>query len=64
MQRFDQAMEWPDAECNEKTSTAAIIFGVKHLSIRMRQLCKCHQERNSPGTFNRHGRNNIILTEA
>ena len=63
-QELDQAMEWLDAERNEKASTAAIIFGVKLASIRKRQLHKHHQERNSRGTFNRHGGNNIILTEA
>ena len=62
-QPLDQAMEWSYVDCNEKSSTAAIIFGVKHLSSRIWQLRKCDQEQNSLGTFNRHGANNLILTE-
>lgn len=48
----------------EKASTAATIFNVNPASIRIRQYRKRHQERNSRGTYNRHGGNNVILTEA
>ena len=63
-QRLDRAMQWLDQEPCEMASTAATMFNVKPSSIRMRQLRKRHQQRNTRGTFNRHGGNNVILTEA
>jgi len=51
-QRLNQAMEWLDAEPNEKASTAAIIFGVKPLSIRMRQHRKCNDP--TIGSYNHY----------
>ena len=57
-------MEWLEDEPGEKASTAAILFQVNPASIRMRQYRKRHQERNSRGTYNHHGGNNVILTEA
>jgi len=57
-------MEWLEDEPGEKASTAAIIFQVNPASIRMRQYRKRHQKSNSRGTFNRHGGNNVILTES
>ena len=48
----------------EKASTAAKIFHVNQSSIRMRQHRQRNQERNTRGTFNQHGGNNLILTEA
>jgi len=44
--------------------TVAKMFDVNPFSIRMRQLRKCHQERNSLGYVNQHGGNNTILTKA
>ena len=63
-ERIDRAMEWLEEEPSEKASTAAIIFQVNPASIRMRQYRQRHQERNSRGTYNHHGGNNIILTKA
>jgi len=45
-------------------STAAKMFNVNALSIRIRQLRERRQERNSCGILNQHGGNNLILTEA
>jgi len=45
-------------------ATAAKMFDVNAVSIRSRQLRQRKQVRNTGGTFNRHGGNNIILTEA
>ena len=62
--RLDCVMEWLEEESSEKISTAAIIFNVNPASTRMCQYRKRHQEPNSRGTYNHHGGNNIILTEA
>jgi len=43
-QQLHQAMECSYADCNDKASSAAIIFGDIPLSIRIRQLRKCDQE--------------------
>ncbi|RPA95173.1 hypothetical protein L873DRAFT_1932920 [Choiromyces venosus 120613-1] len=63
-QWLDRAMEWLEEESSEMASTAAKMFDVNLSSIRTRQLCKRHQERNSCGIFNSHGGNNLILTNA
>ena len=63
-QRLDRAMQWLDQEPCEMASTTAGMFDVKPSSIRRRQLRKRHPQRNAWGTFNRHGGNNVILTEA
>lgn len=62
--RLNCAMQWLEEEPTERAATAAIIFNVKPSSIRMRQLRLRHQQRNSRGTFNQHGGNNLILTTA
>ena len=62
--RLDRAMEWLEEEPAELASTAAKMFNVNASSIQMRQLRQRNQERNSRGTYNQHGGNNIILTEA
>ena len=63
-QCLDRAMEWLQDEPTEKANTAAKIFKVKASSIRMRQMRNRQQKRNDRGTCNKHGENNIILTEA
>ena len=63
-ERLDRAMEWLVEEPSEKANTAGKIFNVKPSSIRMRQLRKRYQKRNSRGTFNQHGGSNLILTQA
>ena len=62
--RLDAAMEWLAEEPSKKASNAAKIFHVNQSSIRMCQHRQCNQERNTRGTFNQHGGNNLILTEA
>jgi len=63
-EHLKRAMQWLEEELLEKASTAATIFNVNAASIWMRQYRKRHQERNSRGTYNRHGGNNVISTEA
>ena len=62
-QRLNRAMQWLEEEPSEMASTAAKMFDVNPSSIRMRQLRKRHQERNSRDYVNQHGGNNTILTE-
>ena len=57
-------MKWLEEEPDEIASTAVQMFNVNASSIRMRQLCERHQERNSHGILNQHGGNNLILTQA
>jgi len=57
-------MQGLEGESTDRAATAAIIFNVKPSSIRMGQLRLRHQQRNSRGTFDQHGGNNLILTTA
>jgi len=61
-EQLGPAIEWLEDQPGEKAGNAAIIFQVNPASVRMRQYGKRHQERNSRGTHNRYGGNNVILT--
>jgi len=63
-QHLNRAMQWLEEEPSEMASTAAKMFDVNPFSIRMGQLRKRDQERNSRGYVNQHGGNNTILTKA
>ncbi|RPA94015.1 hypothetical protein L873DRAFT_1940985 [Choiromyces venosus 120613-1] len=60
----DQMAHLEKEESSEMATTAAKMFDVNPSSIRTRQLCKRHQERNSCGIFNSYGGNKLILTNA
>jgi len=57
-------LKWLEEEPTETASTAAEMFNVNAASIRSHQLRQRKQVRNTRGTFNGHGGNNIILTKA
>ncbi|RPA89114.1 hypothetical protein L873DRAFT_1849456 [Choiromyces venosus 120613-1] len=62
--RLNQALEWLQEDPSHTTNAVAAQFQVNSSSLQMRQLRHWHQQRNSHGTFNEHGGNNIILTTA
>ncbi|RPA88837.1 hypothetical protein L873DRAFT_1849586 [Choiromyces venosus 120613-1] len=62
--QLNQALEWLQEDPSRTTNVAATQFQVNSSSLQMCQLHYWHQQRNSCGTFNEHGGNNIILTTA
>ncbi|RPA96322.1 hypothetical protein L873DRAFT_1845442 [Choiromyces venosus 120613-1] len=62
--QLNQALEWLQEDPSHTTNAAAVQFQVNSSSLRICQLHHQHQQRNSHGTFNEHGGNNIILTTA
>jgi len=62
-QRLDRALKWLEEEPTETATTTAKMFDANAVSIRSRQLRQRKYVRNTRGTLNRHGGNNIILTE-
>ena len=53
-----------EKEPGEKANIAAKQFNIKASTISIHQLRNRNQQCNTRGTFNPHGRNNIILTSA
>jgi len=60
-QRLDRALKWLEKEPTKTATTAAKMFDVNAISIWSRQLPQRKQVRNTRGSANRHGGNNIIL---